>query len=116
MDTICLSPALLTDQCNFLDFTWDVLVPSKHQIGSCISQVLCTGGWFAGTRYLWCAALDGNVIPPFSPPIYAGPSEHNRIISGLKKWVSVCCQPCGEACAGAVLVLQRHAWHQNLVH
>lgn len=49
IDTLCLSPVLLTHQCNFLDFTWDALVSSKHQIGSCISQVLCIGGWFAGT-------------------------------------------------------------------
>lgn len=56
------------------------------------------------------------MIPPFSSPVYAGPSEHNRIISGLRKWVCVCFQPWGEAGAGAVLVLQRGVWHQNLVH
>lgn len=52
----------------------------------------------------------------FFSPVYTGPSEHNRLISGLRKWVCFCFQPCGEACAGAVLVLQRCAWHQNLVH
>lgn len=52
----------------------------------------------------------------FYSPVYTGPSQHNRIIFGLRKWVCVSFQPCGEACAGAVLVLQRCTWHQNLVH
>lgn len=42
MDNLSLSPALLSGQCNFLDFTRDILVSasvSEHQMVSCISQL-----------------------------------------------------------------------------
>lgn len=38
MDNLSLSPALLSGQCNFLDFTRDILVSasvSEHQMVSC---------------------------------------------------------------------------------
>lgn len=50
LDTLSLSPALLSGQCDFLDFTRDILVSasvSEHQIGSCISQV-----WWAGRLFV----------------------------------------------------------------
>lgn len=54
MDTLSLSPALLSGQCNFLDFTRDILVSasvSEHQMGSCISQVWWAGGLFVSIWY-----------------------------------------------------------------